>query len=174
MSAEIYHKLGNEKVAVYATIKPTKDVEVPYWCNTLSAYNDSPPTGYMSLKKVAPILPVAAKYSLQKLVRDKQDNIEHPLEYYGTVLSSNGRIVKYDPDVMTGKVHIIPEDTVKAALLNPEQKTNTGIVPKDLLDKIKADAALAKSQAEKHPLFAFSGVLMLLFGMAVLGSIKKK
>lgn len=149
---------------LYASISLNKAANVPYWCNSLSAYNDAPPKGYLTLNNdlFKQPVPISAKYSLRLLQNDLISNQAKPLDYYGTVLSLNGKVIKYDPALMGGSVTSYTPDSGTSVPAPGTQNTgSTG----DLLNT-------AKDVAKQHPLAVSAGLVLLMFGMGTLLSSK--
>lgn len=173
LSTDYFKNVGGKDMAVYATIQPTQDTAVPYWCKTTSAYDDANPTGYISLKDpvFAKALPVQAKHSLRLLIDDLNDGTKKPLDYYGTVLNIGGKVVKYDPNLMTGQVQMIPkEEFLQDAGAGSE--TGSGTLNTDNAPASGNILDQAKAVAEEHPLAITGGLLLMLFGIATVISSK--
>lgn len=156
--------MSNSQNILYANISLNKQVNVPYWCNTLSAYNDAPATGYLALTSYlfTQPLPINAKYSLRLMQNDLQNNEAKPLDYYGTVVHIGGKIIKYDPAVMTGQ--ITSNTPNPGTSLPPPGTQNTGNNG-DLL-------SAAKDVASQHPIAVSAGLLLILFGIGSVLSSK--
>lgn len=168
-SPDYFKNVGGKEMAIYAIIKPLKDCQVPYWCNTLSAYNNSPETGLISLSDpvFSKALPIQAKHSLGLIIDDIQNNVLKPLEYYGTVLLAGGKIVNYDPSVMTGSVNMILKNDFlsNAGAGSPSKETGSGT---QNTDSVPASDNLVNKAKEIAAQPVNVGLLLMIFGISAL------
>ena len=168
-----FYTISGNPVAVYATVNIKQDCSIPYWCNNLSAYNNSTPTGTISAGSLTgKILPINAKYSLNLLINDIQNNQLKSLDYYGTIFNLNGKIVRYDPCVMNANVSVVSKDffvnTIKPIpniLTNDNNTSNKSAAPPPNYSAGDVIQELNK------PVTVSVGLLLVLFGIgAVIGS----
>ena len=168
-----FYTISGNPIAIYAIVNSKQDCNIPYWCNTLSAYNNSTPTGNIPASSLnGKILPVNAKYSLNLLINDIQNNQLKSLDYYGTVFNVNGKIVQYDPCVMNANVKVIPKDSfvdqIHPTPANNNDNNNQSNNPATSAASQHAADAL---QDLNKPVTISVGLLLVLFGIGtVLGS----
>lgn len=168
-----FYTVSGNPIAVYAIVNIKQNCNIPYWCNNLSAYNNSTPTGtILSSTLNGKILPVNAKYSLALLINDIQNNQLKPLDYYGIVFNLDGKIVKYDSCVMSANVNVVPQNAFVNQIKPIPVKTN---------DNTQTENSPAASPSENttgnaiqdlnKPVTISVGLLLVLFGIGtVLGA----
>lgn len=168
-----FYTVSGNPIAVYATVNTKQDCNIPYWCNNLSAYNNSTPTGTIPSNVLnGKILPVNAKYSLALLISDIQNNQLKPLDYYGVVFNLNGKIVKYDSCVMSANVNVVPKDTFVNQIKPIPAKTNDNTQSTNKEDASPSENTAGNAIADLNkPVTISVGLLLVLFGIGtVLGS----